>query len=203
MRILLDIDCVLADFVKGACRAHGLTVADVMPHWPVGRYDMPLAVGAALGRDDWGDRDFWGPLDGSRSFWADLDPLPWAAELVAEVSGMTEDWWLVTSQSWCDECVPGKLAWCRKFLGTGAAEFDRMIPTRHKYLLAQPRVVLVDDYDRNCERFEVDPKGRPTGGRSIVFPAHHNSRHAFKTNPYHHVLRELRYLVNFYGEEAA
>lgn len=188
MRIILDLDCVLADFVKGASLAHGLSVADLLPHWPLGQYCMQTAVGRAIGRVDWRDEEFWGPLDGRREFWADLPTLPWTGDLLRLVGSLTDDWYVATSNSDCPECVPGKQEWCNRVLGKGRY-FDRMIPTRHKHLLSRPGVVLIDDYDLNCERF------RAAGGEAIVFPAHHNSRHEYKTDPMSVVSSTLKRLV--------
>lgn len=187
MRILLDLDCVLADFVSGASAAHGLDPAEVVRHWPAGTYRMQYAVGAALGRGEgWDPAEFWASFHGRRDFWANLPVLPWAAELAALVTGLTEDWWVVTSQSRCDQCYPGKVDWCRNFFGAGAA-FDegRVIPLRAKYLLANPDVVLVDDCDENVDRFVA------AGGWGVTFPAHHNKMHHHKSDPMARVVPRL------------
>ena len=179
MKIFLDLDCVLADFVGGACKAHGLTVKDVLPFWPAGEYGMALPVGRALGKTDgeFTEADFWRPLNGSRAFWANLPSLPWAGDLVELVSGAFDDWYIVTAPSWCDECIPGKMEWCRRFFGLGCADFDRMIPTRHKHLLSGPGRVLIDDNEENVAGWEAE------GGRGILFPSHHNRFHRWKNDP--------------------
>lgn len=191
MRILLDLDCVLADFVAGAAAAHGLTPSACLAHWPAGEYDMPGAVGRALGCRpgvDWSDAGFWAPLDGSRRFWAELPVLPWADELTDLVLSLTDDWWIVTSPSRCELCVPGKMDWCRRFFGAGAAEFERLIPLRRKDLLAGPTTLLIDDCDANVDAFVK------AGGHGLLLPAHHNRYHHWSADPMRRVRPRLRYL---------
>ncbi len=150
----------------------------VLAVWPAGDYTMPSVIGEALGRNGtWREEDFWSPFEGRREFWANLAELPWARELADLVRSRTDDWYIVTSNSRCLECIPGKETWCRRFFDD--PWFRRMIPTSHKHLLASPSVpaVLIDDCDANVERF------RAAGGHGIVFPAHHNSRHEFKADP--------------------
>lgn len=190
VRILLDLDCTLADFVAGAAAAHGLTARQVLAHWPAGGYDMAPAVGRAAGWPpdrDW-DEAFWAPLNGSRKFWADLPVLPWANELFVLVLSLTDDWWIVTSPSRCELCVPGKMDWCRRFLGLGCSEFDRLVPLRHKYLLANPTTLLVDDSDANVDAFVA------AGGHGLLLPAHHNRYHHWAADPMRRVRPRLRYL---------
>lgn len=183
MKIFLDLDCVLADFVGGACKAHGLEVADVLPLWPPGEYGMVAPVGRALGKRDgdgavpFTDAHFWEPLNGSRAFWADLPTLPWAVDLLELAWSVSDDWYIITAPSWCDECIPGKMEWCRRFLGLGCAEFDGLIPTRHKSLLAGPGRILIDDNENNVAGWEAE------GGRGILFPSHHNRLHRWKDDP--------------------
>jgi hypothetical protein len=188
MRILLDVDCVLADWVPAACRAHGLTPEAVYAVWPAGEYGMdgPLAEalrragrwpGGALNRDaarPFTAEDFWAPLNGSAEFWATLPKTPWCDDLVALALGLTEDVWLVSAPSRCPSSHLGKLDWVRRHFGDG---FDRLVLTPHKYLLANPSAVLVDDRDDNVRAFRL------AAGRATLFPAHHNRDHVYKDRP--------------------
>lgn len=182
MRVILDLDCVLADFVGGACRAWGLRTEEALAHWTPGEYGMSAPLSAALGMTPvMSEATFWVQLNGRPEFWADLNPLPWAEELVALVKSMTEDWHVVTSPSLCESSYVGKLRWCRKFFGP---TFDRLSMHRHKYLYAHDGVCLVDDYDANCRAFVRNPlTGRSTGGHAVTFPAHHNHLHGYAAAP--------------------
>lgn len=191
MRILLDKDQVLADFVGGACAAHGVSPGLVMRHWEPGVYSMTTALSRAKGRTGtMSEGDFWRPIHALRGFWRDLAPLPWAGHLLNLVRDITPDWYIVTAPSLCRECVAEKRDWLADRYGDEYA--DRMVPTKHKELMAVTRdgpAVLVDDSESNCERF------RAAGGTAIVFPAHNNSLHGLKDDPVEYVehrLAELR-----------
>lgn len=138
-RILLDMDCVIADFVGPALAAHGLTFDQVRHHWPAGEYGMTGVVGRALGYGEIGtlpernvftDAAFWAPINVRRGFWASLPKLPWADEMVDLVRSKTDDYYIVTSPSRCRECVAEKYDWLCRWWGMDVA--DRMVPTRYE-----------------------------------------------------------------------
>ena len=187
IRVFLDLDCVLADFVSGALRAHGLTWADAEPHWPAGDYGMtrPLAraKGLASAPEEW----FWAPINDDPRFWYGLDPLPWAAELVDLVRGVDPDFHVVTSPSRCTFCVPGKQWWLNRLFGV--EWFGRMVATPHKELFAHvPGAVLIDDCDANLEKFAA------AGGGIISFPVHHNRDWRLRFDPMTSVRERLESL---------
>lgn len=192
-RILLDLDQVLAGFVEGVCRVYGVTLDELYAEWPAGEYGINGPLAHALYRkNNWGEEpppdhtmsesEFWWPLSG---FWADLPVLPWAGELIDLVRSTTDEWFVVTSPSRCPGCVDQKREWCRIVFGLPpGAWFDRLVPTPHKYLLAGPDTLLIDDHEENCRSFVRDPVwDRNTGGHAINFPAYHNSMHTSKTDP--------------------
>lgn len=186
IRVFLDLDCVLADFVSGALRSHGLTWDDVEPHWPAGTYGMTDPFGFALGRA-FTDEDFWEPINDDPRFWYDLNPLPWAGELVDLVRGTDPDFHVVTSPSRCTFCVPGKQWWLNRQLGS--EWYGRMIATPHKELFAHvPGAVLIDDCDANLAKFSA------AGGGIISFPAYHNRDWEFKADPMAKVRERLESL---------
>ena len=71
MRILLDLDCVLADFVGGVARLWGLTAADLLRHWPAGEYGMNGPLAAALERPGYGR-----PVIDDAAFWRAIHAAP-------------------------------------------------------------------------------------------------------------------------------
>jgi 5'(3')-deoxyribonucleotidase len=191
-RVLLDLDCVLADFIGAACRAHGVCWAAVEPHAPVGRYGITPAIGKALGRDPFTEAEFWSRINGHWDFWCGMDRLPWARDVADLVRSVTDDWWVVTGPSRCDFCVTGKLRWCRRFFDVG--HFDRLIPTHAKHLLANPHTLLIDDSDANVDSFRAPPAPH-AGGAAILFPAHHNTLHDLRADPLRHVRESLDYYL--------
>lgn len=187
MRVILDLDCVLCDFIGGVCRLRGVPAEDVMRLWVPGEYPMDPALSGALGRRSvMTAEEFWRPIQAAGAdFWSGLEPLPWARELADLVRSLTDDWLVVTSPSRCETSYLGKLRWCRAFFGN--PHFDRLAMHRYKYVYAQPGVCLVDDYDDNCRAFVHGPRWRteprPTGGHAVTFPAHHNHLHGYAATP--------------------
>jgi 5'(3')-deoxyribonucleotidase len=187
-RILCDLDCVLADFVRGAAGLWNLTVKQLLEVQSPGVYGLNQPIASALARQEgnpgWRDvmpltaREFWQPINDTPGFWSNLEPLPWAKELfryLFEASG--GDLWEVTSPSECRDVVREKKDWCKAHLDFPR---DRVIPTQHKQLMAYTKAgpaVLVDDWDENCKAFEEQ------GGEAILFPAHHNPRYNYRADP--------------------
>lgn len=181
MRILLDMDELLSDFVGGACREWGKTAAEVEQHWEPGRWDIVPPLAAALG-EPLTDLAFWDRLHNRAEFWAGLDPLPWVDELVDAAARWTDDWWVVTSPSHCPSSYYGKAQWLKRQFGR---RFDRFHLTPHKHLFARADTLLIDDRDDNVDRFIA------AGGKGLVFPRHHNSQHRHKGDPLKYVLAKL------------
>jgi 5'(3')-deoxyribonucleotidase len=180
-KIVLDLDCVLADFVHGCCQEWGLDTEKVYASWTPGVYPMNEALTRALG---WSadaqmtDEQFWARLNGKAEFWAELPRLPWMHELLELCYQATRNVHIVTSPSYCPTSYAGKVTWIKREFGH---KFTRFAVYPHKEEFARPGVVLVDDHEGNCEKF------RAAGGQAILFPAHHNCLHSLKRNPLFYV----------------
>lgn len=161
IRIFLDLDGVLADFVQGAVELHGY---DSDPYGPVanrGRWDLEKIIGIP-------EQDFFSPM--GYDFWANLKPLPWAWQLmdiVNETFG-EENVAIMTSPVPRDGCIDGKRAWIKKHLPNIGT---RVFFGKHKWLCANPHALLIDDYPKNVNRF------RRNGGQGLLFPAKWNKLH--------------------------
>ena len=111
MRILLDMDGVLVDFISGACAAWGVSSEDVLRYWQPGEWDIVHPLCLALGfPEPISNNQFWARLEGD-SFWLGLEPLPWLDDLLELVKGYTKDWHIVTSPSLCPTSYDGKVKW--------------------------------------------------------------------------------------------
>lgn len=175
-RILLDLDCTLADFIGGVAALWGFKTAELLQHWTPGEYPCNSALTRATNRSEVvGDVAFWDRIGDAPGFWAELPVLPWAQDLFNRVTAATPDWWIVTSPSKCPRCIPEKKQWLNRHFGAKAA--DRMVPTKHKHLLAQRNVALIDDYDANLSNFSK------AGGFVVPVPARHNQWHAHESDP--------------------
>lgn len=196
-RIFLDMDEVLVDFVGGACRRWGVTVEAVRSNWPVGEWDIVPPLSKVVNavprgqRPDWSaltEAEFWRHIhDRGPDFWCNLEPHPWLEDLLTAVRAVTPDWYIVSSPSRCPSSHAGKATWLKRYFGP---LFDRFLLTPHKHLLAGPGAVLIDDREETVERFVAH------GGRGILFPAYHNSRHADRDRAAELVIGELGRLAN-------
>lgn len=157
MRILLDMDGVLADFVGGAARLVGFDPALVTT------WEFYSSVGET-------EDSFWkkvsraGPV-----FWENLEEYPWAANLITACN-ITAPTIILSAPSkhrLCKEdSVIGKVRWMSNRWGN---EFDDYYLGTKKEFCASPDSVLIDDNDTNCDRFIQ------AGGRAIIFPQPWNS----------------------------
>lgn len=171
MRILLDQDEVITDFVGGACKVWGVPKEKLLELCEPTNWQMKYPLSKLLGRiSPMSDEEFWQPINDSPKFWYELEPTPWAFQLIAAVEEITDDWYVVTSPSNCPNCIPGKKQWLHERFRGG---FDRIIPTRFKHLFANRRTMLIDDREETVLKF------RSEGGMGIVFPHQSNSSAAF------------------------
>lgn len=194
MRILLDLDEVLADFVGGAAKVWGTTKEELEKVWVLGTWHMDPALATVLGKTVAEMEDeFWGPIDGHPEFWSELEPLPWSGELIDLVSSLTDDWFIVSSPRNLECCRLGKERWIKRVFGKA---FDRFHLTPYKHTLAMRDTVLIDDSDDNVKVFRAN-----FGAYGIVFPKINNSLHAQRNDPMKHVRSTLKYLAAYLMEK--
>ena len=164
MRILLDLDGVLVDFVGGACRIHGRPDPFAEPLIPevVGNFSMDKIWGMGLDT-------FWKPMK-MPSFWKGLEFMPDAKEILElceQAVGM-DNVCLLTSPSRGSGPVVGKINWIEKNM----PEYSRRyLIGPAKQFCAGPDSVLVDDSNRNIEDFVE------AGGNVILVPRAWNSNY--------------------------
>lgn len=171
--IFVDLDGVLADFVTAALHLH--CRPEALSGWPLGEFECHRALQITPGQ-------FWSRIDqeGAR-FWAELAPFPWMRELfdrLRSVAPVT----IASSPSYDPGCLEGKVRWIQQHLGKKFRDFLIGPP---KHLLARPDVALIDDSDRNIEKFVQH------GGVGIVFPQVWNSHHALRDDRLGHVMQRL------------
>lgn len=146
MKIFLDMDGVVADFVSGAIEAAGLPLT----HDRVDRWNFFEPYMSA--------EEFWKRIHDTYEFWAGLDPYPWAQELVDLCKQYGEVIFLSDS-SHDDDAPSGKVKWLRRhgFLNEDSSNY---MLGRHKELLCFRDHVLIDDSPANCSKW----------GNNILFP---------------------------------
>ena len=109
MRIMLDLDGVLVDFVGGMCLAHAHTdpYGDPRNH---GVFDMPPMWGMS-------NTKFWKPTKNAE-WWAGLDWMPDGYSIYAtcvEAVGV-DNICILTACSCSPQCAAGKMMWMQKNL---------------------------------------------------------------------------------------
>ena len=161
MKILLDMDGVLVDFVGGACRAH--------------RAENPYENAAAAGEYVMAPlfgmtrEQFWAPMR-EEQFWTELEPTPECYEIVdvaTEAVG-AENVCLLTNPCGMPAAAAGKIEWIRRHLPTFA---ERFLIGPAKQFCAGRHTLLIDDYDENIYHFTG------AGGGVILVPRPWNSAH--------------------------
>lgn len=185
--IYLDMDGVLADFISSALSVHGRDPEEVLRSWPPGKYDVVQVLGMS-------EQKFWreidahgGPMSVStpgQPFWKDLKPYPWR-DAIWDLCGRYAPTCILTSPSKNSGSVAGKVRWLQDWMGY---DFRDYILAPRKWRVSRPGAVLIDDQDRNCQKWEK------AGGTAIVFPRPWNSRHELAHEAYMHVACDLSML---------
>lgn len=164
-RVFLDMDGVLANFIKGACEVHGQSYGRTLA-----AYYRRLEV---TGRPMWAIEEAWGmpdldPWPAIRErprFWAELEPYPWLEELLSLVRLLSDRVTVLTSPIACPHCYGGKFEWHARYIGDRAG----FIPYSLKHEFAAKDCLLIDDSDDNLDKF------RDAGGCVLRFPQPWNS----------------------------
>jgi 5'(3')-deoxyribonucleotidase len=176
VKILMDLDGVLCEWVRPAAAAFGLTYDELIRRWPRGSSDIESAL--LVTKDE-----MWAAIDAlGEGFWADLPETPWARRLydgARKVGPVT----FLTSPSHHPSSLAGKLTWMQRF--TGNSRFRDYLIGPRKEMCAGPESVLVDDHDGNLAKFAE------AGGHAICVPRVWNKMHDHDGDPCDYVLSRL------------
>lgn len=158
MRVLVDMDGVICDFVRAAIKLHNLPIKPKDCDWD---FFKPFFLGNI--------KDFWDKLD--FNFWLNLpmhqDGLQLLKWILAKQG--SDDVFFCSTPTLSPGCVDGKIAWIKKY-------FDfmdrRYLITEYKEAAAHSDILLLDDRDSNIERFTK------AGGNAVLIPRPWNSKKA-------------------------
>ena len=168
--ILLDLDDVLVGWREGVAALFGkeCPANDV--------WDTAVNLGVST-------QAMWEAIeDSGPAFWANLEPTPWADELLDVVSKWP--WSIATAYARDAACSFGKHQFCRARFGE---KFEGMCILKRKWLMARPGRVLIDDRESNVYEFMNH------GGTGIIFPRTYNVNRHFCNDPVKHVREVLEY----------
>lgn len=174
MRIYLDIDGVLADFVGAAAR--------YMKFDPtlVTEWDFYSLIGTT-------DKDFWDCVKShGQEFWSSMEAYPWCHSLFGDCNAVAPVT-LLTAPPPRSDCRPsaiaGRVEWIHATFGESFRDY---FAGCKKETVATPNSLLIDDNDSNCKKFE------DAGGRCILFPRPWNANRGID-EPYSFVMEQLDY----------
>jgi 5'(3')-deoxyribonucleotidase len=160
----LDMDGVLADFVGGVCKAHDRE-SPYSREESFGKFDMEGLWGISA-------QKFWRPTN-EKGFWFNLEKTPEAdrlVKLIEEIFGI-ENICILSSPSENMYCIPEKKEWIRKYF----PQLSRnMLFGSCKQFLAKSNAVLIDDADKNVDKFKL------FGGVGCLLPRPWNRLHSFE-----------------------
>ncbi|XP_069510928.1 5'(3')-deoxyribonucleotidase, cytosolic type [Ambystoma mexicanum] len=143
LRVLVDMDGVLADFEGAAFKLWRATYPDEPFVAPENRRGYYIKQQYASLRADLGEKMVG--IYTTAKFFTDMEPLPGAIDAIKEMTQMadTEVLFCTTSLRTFDNCLPEKYGWIRQYLGP---EFvDKIIIIRDKTLVDGH--LLFDDKD--------------------------------------------------------
>jgi 5'(3')-deoxyribonucleotidase len=159
VKTYLDIDGVLADFMRAAMLANKCNPDVALSTWPKGEWEAHKVLGIS-------EDSFWQHISANDYFWDDLQMLPWCRDLIRLVTRHDPEFRFATKPSRCESCYAGKRRWVARL---GYDPSERLIVIPDKVELAGPGRLLIDDNDDNCTRW------KEAGGTSILFPQVWNS----------------------------
>lgn len=183
MKILLDLDGVLVDLVKGLSQVH--------------QRPCPYEAGARGEYEVWKLygmlwHELWMPCH-NESFWAHL---PWTVDgkeilQLLESKFKPENICILTRPIPSGACMVGKMMWIERNL-PDYFDNERYLIGGAKHFLASPSKLLIDDYDRNFDMFLQG------GGKAILLPRPWNRNHELNTidhlkeklNQHHNLIKE-------------
>lgn len=163
MIVLLDMDGCICDWTKQVCKVLNRDYEKLIQNWTKGVYDTAEQLEVS-------DAKMWIEINKNPTFWEDIEPYDYAHDLVKQLR-KNHEVYICSSPSIDSGCLKGKSAW----LVNHKFKFGRnFIFTPQKHLLAQPGRVLIDDLDKNANKFEE------FGGKTCLLPQPWNSNYALR-----------------------
>lgn len=162
--IFLDQDGTLCSFTSSVIKqVNSATGSNVTLEDAVNssRWDLEHLWG--MSQSDW-----WNAIDLNPNFWLEIEPFPWANQLVDDLKNYCDELVILTAPSQNPNCISQKLIWLKKHLNIPSRN---VITGKKKYLLAREDALLVDDSKPNCDSF-VD-----NGGNAVLIPSDWNTLH--------------------------
>lgn len=176
MKVYLDMDGVLVDYIHPLLTVFNMTKEELLARWRPGVYEVSKALGMDYDK-------VWSTVKGlDESFWVNMPEYPWTRELWKKCNGLGETR-ILSAPLNCGASASGKIKWLHAF--TGDENFYGYHLTYYKEDCARWNHLLIDDKEENCDKFIA------AGGRAILFPAYWNRLHKHWQNPYEHIETQI------------
>jgi len=202
--IYLDMDGVFANFHLEAIRAHlragrrlphihngepmQLTAKALFRQWPKGtslqRYMYPKAQMTENNHWDSSMDDFWLPIRLDPVFWRKIQPMEWMHDLINYLEPLCKHLVFLTTPDIHPTSYQGKVQW---LYDNNLSKYE-LITAKHKWRLADPQSLLIDDYAKHVQSWcaECDRRFEKPGS-AILFPAVWNENHPWAFRPLEYV----------------
>ena len=181
--IYLDLDGPMVKWTDGAFKLFGEELT------PERFMSIDVNAAEALGVEK---SEVWARISkAGTKWWAELEPHPWARSFYEELSRIDEVV-ILSSPSHIPAAAAGKVKWMKSFFG---GNFRQYILTKRKDLLAKPGDVLIDDTNKNVDKFNQN------GGNGILFPRPWNRARKDSHRAVDKVLNTLTQLYPRYSRE--
>lgn len=180
MKIFLDMDGVITDFVLPAMKLFDAGVSEI--EYPCScEWDILSAINMVRnerGLTPIGKKHFWDNL--IYDFWRNLKMYPGIMQFIDQLKQYGEVF-IATSPTLDSGCVAAKYDW---IMGNLPDFRSKLFICTRKELLAGPGAVLIDDRDKNCDAFDK------AGGYGILVNRPWNNG-GYDPDPYKGVLNEV------------
>lgn len=158
MKIYLDMDGTISDFVLGIHRACKIKFSYAKYPYEPGNYYVLADLYEKV------DKIMLTEIINSTSFWANLPVMKDGMNIYNKIKN--HDVYILTATG-DFMCEIGKKIWVKNNLGL---DEDRIIFEKDKFKYATADTLLIDDYDKNVDQFIE------AGGRAILVPRPWNKR---------------------------
>ena len=160
--VYIDMDGVLCSFCQGVFSLFRVYDTVKAENSVVGRDALHTVINRKLPKfaHVTHDQVMDAVRDAGHQFWAGLPLNPNAYKLISVIEDSGVPYTLLTTHA-SGESAMGKVQWVRKYLPNLE---KRITLTNQKQGCSKPGALLIDDYERNCEKWEAE------GGTAILWP---------------------------------
>jgi len=163
-KVYLDLDGVLCDFESESLEFCGVLKASV-PQIP-GNWNTVTPMCQVIGVSE---REFWENL--TVEFWSQMRKTDECDMILHALEAQFQDNICILSSPANEKSAHGKILWIKEHLPK-YWKSGRFCLNRDKSFLAAPDKILIDDSDKNVQKF------RAAGGLGVLYPRYWNSHHA-------------------------